>query len=180
MSIPSPTDILGYIAPISQYLASNAVSEGALFGEPVNPNLPIQIYINTQSVQYRYDYENIADGNTPSASLVGTANYLYSLCGMFGLIAMGLRQSGGAVPGTGGDTHLYSAPAQTFYIGTFDGEASFSLAIPAGSKIFQATKGVSPLIQSQWSFTYPVFTLLGGLYLAEGEMMFFLYVYPVN
>jgi len=47
------------IAKISQYLAAASNANGGLFGQPINPLLPIQLYIERKAVEYRYDYEGI-------------------------------------------------------------------------------------------------------------------------
>lgn len=110
--MPSVTDILT-IAKISQYLASNDIANGALFGKRTNPMLPIQLYIVRKSVQWRYDMEDVIGGNAPSASLTNTANYLYKLCDRYGLYALSLVVSGGIVPGVVPSAPIFRLP----YIG---------------------------------------------------------------
>lgn len=183
--IPTPAQILGYIAPISEYLASNDVANGSLFGEPVNAMLPIQLYIETQSVQYRYDYEDIAGGNTPSQSLLSTANYLYGLCGKYGLIATALFDAGGIIPSTGGGTTIYGYPISGYYYGTFDGETDLTLLdsngdlLPQGAKVVQVIKAFNPLEYFYWVWDQPVLALLDGQQLSLDEKLSFLYVVPI-
>ncbi len=98
--MPTVTQIVTIIAPISNYYVSDDIANGALFGAAVNPMLGQQLYIETQAVRNRYDYENIAGGATPSQSLVLAANYLYGLCGQPGLYALSLANSGGVIPDT--------------------------------------------------------------------------------
>lgn len=98
--MPTISEIVVNIAPISQYLVSNDIANGALFGARINPYLPVQLYVVGKSVKYRYDYEDIAHGNEPSTSLVNTANYLYQLCDKYGLYALSLVDAGGVIPGT--------------------------------------------------------------------------------
>lgn len=99
--MPTVTQIVTTIAPISNYLASDDIANGALYGARINPMLGQQLYIETEAVRNRYDYEGVADGATPSQPLVLAANYLYGLCSNYGLYALSLANSGGVIPATG-------------------------------------------------------------------------------
>ena len=81
------------LAKISQYLASNDISEGSLFGAPVNPNIATQIYLITRSVEQRYIDEDISGGNIPSVELLATSEYLYAWLGSYAMIANSLINS---------------------------------------------------------------------------------------
>ena len=78
-------------AKISQYLAAQDVSRGALFGARVAPQTPLILYTERKSVEYIYDLD-------PSdTSLVQTSNYLYSLCRGYNLKAQSVTGTGGTV-----------------------------------------------------------------------------------
>lgn len=100
--MPTVTEIVTQIAPISNYLASNDVANGALFGERVNTMLPLQLWVETETIRDRYDMEDIANGEIPSQALKLASNYLYALCGRYGQYALSLVTSGGVLPSTGG------------------------------------------------------------------------------
>lgn len=177
--MPDVSDIIDYIAPISQYLASNDVSEGVLFGAPKNPLLPIQLYIETQAVKYRYDYEGVAGGEIPSESLIATSNYLYALCGRYGLTASALVASGGAVPSSGGYVLLYGYPISGNYTATTEGETVITLSLPPGAIVVQVFKSIRWLKTTEYTWAQPTLTLLGGNELSQDEELSYLYVVPV-
>ena len=69
------------IASISQYLATTAILRGGQpYGGGLDLELPRKLYCIRKNVQYRYDQEDIAGGETSSAALVSVSNKLYSLC----------------------------------------------------------------------------------------------------
>lgn len=114
MPAPTITQIITQIAPISEVLASNDVANGALFGPPINPMWPLQIYIETQTCLWRYTEEGIDSGAIPSQRLVNNTNYLYSIiCGKYGQIAQSLINAGGVIPVPSGGTTIARLP----YIG---------------------------------------------------------------
>lgn len=176
--MPTVADIIS-IAKISQYLASNDVSKGVLYGARINPMLPKQLYIERKAVEYRYDYEDIAGGSTPSASLTYTANYLYSLCDKYGLYALALINDGGLIPGTGNITIIYSYPITGVYTATTDGETTINLGLASGAHVSQVIKGNTPLSPSDFSYDEPYLNLLNGVQMTSGETIFYLYVVPV-
>ncbi len=109
--MPTVTEIVTIIAPISNYLASDDIANGALFGTRVNPMLGLQLYLETQAIRNRYDYEEIANGATPSQPLQLASNYLYALCSSYGHYALSLANSGGVIPGTdSGGSFALKAP----------------------------------------------------------------------
>jgi len=77
--MPTVVQILG-ISKVSQFLSTTAILRGNLYGKGLDLNLPRKLYCIRQNVQYRYDQEDIAGGETPSAALISVANKLYSLC----------------------------------------------------------------------------------------------------
>lgn len=187
MAAPTVTQIITQIAPISEVLASNDVANGALFGAPINPMWPLQIYIETQSCVWRYNGEEIADGNIPSTTLVNNSNYLYSIiCGKYGQIAQSLINPGGVIPtpisGSG-----YGVPTSSSYTATADGETVLLLkdalgaALPVGTLVIWLEKGVShlnPIVD--WVFAYPYLTLLNGNSMGTDEHISFQYISPVT
>lgn len=177
--MPTVTQIVTQIRPISQYLASNDISKGALFGAKNNPLLANELYIVGKSVKYRYDYEGIAGGATPSASLVQSSNYLYQLCDKYGLAAIFLIGTGGQLPGTGTITTIYGLPVFGYYIGVFDGETSITLNLPTGARIITVSKSIDTLIPSQYSWVQPTLTLLNGVSMTQGEELTYLYAVPI-
>lgn len=100
--MPTVTQIVTQIAPISNYLASNDIANGALFGQRVNTMLPLQLWVETETVRDRFDMEDIEGGETPSQELRLASNYLYALCGRYGQYALSFSSSGGTIPSTSG------------------------------------------------------------------------------
>lgn len=182
--MPTVTQIVTQIAPISEVLASNDISAGALFGAPLNPMWAIQIYVETQTCLWRYEQENIATGGTPSARMIANSNYLFSIiCGKYGQRALSLLNSGGVIPGTS-STITYGIPTTSYYTAITDGETVLALkkvdgsALPTGSLIIYVVKGVTPLNPNQYSFVYPSLTLLSGISMSADEVLSFMYVVP--
>lgn len=164
------------IAKISQYLASNDISNGALYGAQPNPNLPEQIYLILEGVKQRY----IDEGNPsiPSQSLFDTSEYLYAMCKQYAMQAWALINSGSAVPSIGGLT-IYGHPISGVYVATVDGETTLNLGIPLGAIVWQASKSLLVLTSSQYSYAEPTLTLLGGISLSQGEPLSYMYVLPI-
>lgn len=180
--MPTPTQLLYAIAPIANYLASNSIANGMLYKGTLNEKLAIQIYIETQAVQYRYNAENIAGGNIPSAALIGASNYLYSILGEFGSVATNISGSGGSsgvIPIVGGRTIIYSIPQQFTYTVLVDGETVISVPLPVGAIIYQINKSILILTVGQWSYTNPTLILSGGISLSATEVLNIFYVYPL-
>lgn len=167
------------IAPIAQYLASADVSNGALYGAPVNPNIAIQIYLIRKAVDYRYGLEGIASGGVPSLSLIRTSNYLYAWLGQYGAQALNLLNAGGVVPSPTGTT-IYGLPITGVYTAIVDGEFILPLNLPTGSKVIFAEKSIRVLTSDQYTYVSPNLTLLGGITLSAGEEVFYEYVLPLN
>lgn len=161
---------------IAEYLASNDVSNGALFGAQPNPNLPAQILIIRKSVEQRYLDEG--SPSTPSASLYSTAGYLYAWTKQYGIQAQALINSGGAIPSTGGGT-LYGHPISGTYTAVADGETVLDLGLPADAVVWWAQKSIMTLAPSDWSWSYPNLTLLNGISLSALEPLNYSYVLPI-
>lgn len=77
-------------AKIAQYLVVKDLSNGVLFGEPLDVQLPITIYNERKAVEWMYLL------NPNEANLVGNGNYLYSLLGKYGIEAQYISGTGGS------------------------------------------------------------------------------------
>ncbi len=84
------------VAKISQYLSANKNAKTVVvnYGKLPQNNLPLMIKIVREDVEYMFN-------NTPTNStLVGNANYLYSLCGGYAVEAeyiMGITNNGSSL-----------------------------------------------------------------------------------
>ncbi len=178
--MPTITEIVTEISPLAQVLASDGISIGALFGAPINPNLAYQIYLIRKPVEWRYDMEGIADGNTPSASLVQTVNYLYAWLGNYGLLAQALIATGGVIPNPSAPTTQYGLPTTATYTAVADGEYILPINLPSGAKVIFAQKGAAlPINTSLYNYISPNLTLLGGLVMSADEDLTYQYVLPI-
>lgn len=88
--MPTVSEIVS-IYPIAQYLAAIDINRKGLYGGGVNNELPEKIYNIGKSVK------RIFDDDPTSATLQETANYLWTLCGKYGLQALVVAQSAGNV-----------------------------------------------------------------------------------
>lgn len=82
----TPTQVI-LINNISEYLAANAVANGALYGQYTDPRLPLMLYMEGKALIWGNQY----GANTIQA----VANYVYALDGRFGAIAQGIINGGG-------------------------------------------------------------------------------------
>ena len=89
------------LGKVSTYLASQAVANGNLFNAYIDQRLPKMLYTETKSVEWIYNL----DPNYPT--LLGSGNYLYSLCGLFALQAKAI------IAGGGGGTPVIPTPPST-------------------------------------------------------------------
>lgn len=169
------------IWPTARVLASNAVANGSLYGRIPNPNIAIQIELIGYAVDYQYEViEKIQLGNTPSASLTNTSNYLYSWCGIYGVQAFALYNSGGIVPTPSSNT-VYGLPITATFTATSDSQSVCPLNLPSGARVIFAQKGgAPPLDSSEYSYTSPDLTLLGGIVLMTDEDLTYQYVLPIT
>lgn len=167
------------IWPTARVLASNSISNGASFGAPTNANLAIQIELIGYAVDYQYtEIEQIQLGNTPSASLINTSNYLFAWCKQYGVEALQIYQAGGIIPTPTGNT-VYGHPISGYYVAVTDGETVIDLSLPAGAIVIQVTKSILQLTSSQYSYVSPNLTLI-GVSLSQDEQLFYLYVVPIT
>ena len=79
--MPSASDIINIIAPVSQFYAANDIQRQGLFGGGVDITLPRKLYCIRKNCQWLYDLDPTDD------TLTGTSNYLYALCGKYALAA---------------------------------------------------------------------------------------------
>lgn len=169
-------------AKISQYLAVIAIRKGGLFGNGIPSFLPSLLYQVRKSVERMYAYSPTEE------NLIGNANYLYALCGKFGVQANYLINAGGIVPsGTIPTSQQYSYPLTSQYTATVDGETSLelrdvnSILLPPGSIVTWVSKASTPLpLQSvEYRYTEPNLILLNGISMGAGETLSFQYVVPI-
>ncbi len=178
--MPTVTEIVTEIAPVAQFLASNGISQGALNGAPPNPNIAHQIYLIRKPVLWRYNMEGIADGNTPSDSLVQTSNYLLDWLGNYGLLAQAQISTGGIIPNPSAPTTQYGLPITATYTAATDGEYILPINLPAGAKVIFAQKGAAlPINSSLYNYISPNLTLLGGLVMGFEDDLTYQYVLPI-
>lgn len=167
------------IGPIAIVLASNDVSNGALYGVRPNPNLPIQLELIRYAVDYQYNLEGIASGNIPSASLTLTSNYFYSWMGSYGSKAYYLYISGGVIPNPSSPTIVYGLPITDVYTALVDGEFTLPINLPTGAKVIFAQKGAAILLSSQYAYNSPNLILLGGIIMSAAEDLKYQYEVPI-
>ncbi len=160
-------------AEISQYLATIAIKRGGLFGKGTPSYLPSLLYQVRKSVYRVFILDPTND------DLIGNANYLYALCGIFGVRASYLINPGGSIP-VPVSNPAYSYPIQGIYTATTDGETILDLGLPAGAIVVWAEKSTSPLSPVNWSWVYPNLNLLNGTAMSPFEELSYLYVVPVT
>jgi len=127
-------------AEISQYLAVIAIKRGGAFGGGIPANLPQLIYEVRKTVSRVYDLD------PTNSTLTNTSNYLYALCGQFGLQAEYLQNTGGSIPTPSGVT-LYGRPYSGTYTAVADGEYVLDLDIPSNALVYVAQKSILTLVQ---------------------------------
>lgn len=91
--MPTNSEIL-QLAPIASYLAANDVRKSTLFNNfaRLNPILPQQIYAIYFITKKIYDLDPNYDGMT------AVCNYLWEICGRYGVAAQGISGGGGYTP----------------------------------------------------------------------------------
>jgi len=160
-------------AEISEYLAVLGIKKGGLYGGGTPSHLPSLIYQVRKSVSRVYDLD------PTNEYLVGNANYLFALCGGFGIRASYLINSGGSIPSTSGVT-LYGHPVSGTYTATVDGETVLDLGLPSGALVYWAQKSIQTLVQNtEWVYASPNLTLLNGISLSASEPLNYMYVLPI-
>lgn len=86
------------IYPVAQYLATIDINKRGLNGGGVDVQLPVKIRNIGVSV------ERIYNDDPTDTTLTATANYLYSLCGKYGMQALVINGIAGSVAGIIGNT----------------------------------------------------------------------------
>lgn len=81
------------IGKVSTYLANSNTAKGVLFGGRIYPNLPTILAMETDSVNWIYEYDNT------DSTLTETTAYLYALCGKYAVQAIPLVTGGGSSSG---------------------------------------------------------------------------------
>jgi hypothetical protein len=94
--MPTPAQVIQYAA-LAEVYAANAVANGNLFSPYTDPRLPLMINMERKALAWKYSYDP-----TNTTDLVAVANYVWAICGKFGLMAQStITQGGGSVtPGT--------------------------------------------------------------------------------
>lgn len=77
------------IADVSQLLASADVAKGCLFGQKVDPRLPIMLYVENEPLKKIYTADPTYSG------LQEIADYVYALCGRYAAKATNIINGGG-------------------------------------------------------------------------------------
>lgn len=108
------------------YAAVDRTRKNFLYGGVVNDLMPEKIYLVRKSIQHQYDI------NPSNTTLRGTSNYLWTLCGIYGLRALNsLGMGGGSVViiTTGGQVVSVEWDKVQFVIG--DSSQSIPDTLPA-------------------------------------------------
>ena len=95
MQSPSPSQVAIY-AKLAEVYAANAVARGTMFSPYTDPRLPLMIYMERMALEWRLQYE------VDDTDLYDVGNYVWAICGKFGLMAQATITSGGGTvtPGT--------------------------------------------------------------------------------
>jgi len=93
--MPTPSQVNQY-APLAEVYAANAIARGALFSPYTDPRLALMIYMERKALEWKLSYE--AD----DTDVYDVGNYVWAICGKFGLKAQATITSGGGsvTPGT--------------------------------------------------------------------------------
>ncbi len=79
------------IAKISQYIAGNEIEKAGYYGGGEDLRLERKLYVVRKNVEYVYNLD------PTNETLVSTSNYMYALCGKWGLAAQNKINGGGSV-----------------------------------------------------------------------------------
>lgn len=111
------------------YAAVDRARKNFLYGGIVNELMPEKIYLIRKSVQYQFSI------NPSNETLRGTANYLWTLCGVYGLRALNALGMGGGsviVTTSGGSVTSVTWDKVQFVIGDSSQSIPDTLAAPNG------------------------------------------------
>lgn len=166
--MPTTAQIL-QLAPIAQYLASNNVAKRQLFGGGFDTNLPTKIFAVNYVIQEIYSFDPTYTG------LDACAQYLWQLCGRWGLAAQQISGSGSTAGSSSGSTasRIDFIVSVSSYIPT--GDASKTITQFIGFNVDFIRNGVSQSTISTES-SYISFNRSTGLLtitpaLADGELI---------
>lgn len=144
--MPSISEIIT-IAKISQYLASNAIRSGGIFGGGVDRLLPRKIYNVRKDVEWMYGID------PTNETLTETSNLLYAICAPFSLEAARIAaiSTGGIIvnPSTGQPGNISSISLE------------FELGVTASPKIVNGINVDLPN-NGDNSFTLPLPNIIEG------------------
>lgn len=151
------------IASICEYIISNAIAKGGLYGSGIDLQLPTKIYNIRTTIQYLYELDPSDD------SLQSTTNYLYAMCGKFGLVAQAVLQIAGTIAGTSGAA---SAPNPYQFTvaasGTFlvDGDTSKTITAFIGYNLIYVRNSSTQYTVNDGSGSYYSWTKATGSFVS--------------
>ena len=167
--MPTTPNTIAY-ANISQYLASDSISKGSLFSTITNPELPTILLVENFFLNYLYT-------NDPSnTGLPALTNYVWGLCGAFGLTAQGIISGGGGsvtpvTPFIAPPPYQFEVSASSFMV---TGDTSKTISNFIGynllfirSNTTQSTVNTGGSYYS-WNVTTGLFQIVGAA--GEGEL----------
>ena len=139
------------IASICEYIISNAIAKGGLYGSGIDLQLPTKIYNIRTTIQYLYELDPSDD------SLQSTTNYLYAMCGKFGLAAQAVLQIAGTIAGTSGgastpNPYRFIVDAGTTFM--IDGQSSKTITAFIGYNLIYVRGGIDQSTQNDGSGSY--------------------------
>jgi hypothetical protein len=147
------------IASISEYIITNAIAKGGLYAGGIDLDLPQKIYNIRTTIQYLYEADPSDD------SLQATTNYLYAMCGKFGLAAQAVLQIAGTIAGTSGaaaapNPYQFTVAAS----GTFlvDGDTSKTITAFIGYNLLYIRNGITQYTVNDGSGSYYSWTKATG------------------
>lgn len=79
--MPTVSEIINKIAPISQYMAANGIERSGWYNGNVDVELPRKIYLIRKSCEY------VLGLDPSNSSLSAVANYLLAICGSYAIYA---------------------------------------------------------------------------------------------
>lgn len=149
------------IADISEYLIVNAIKKGGLFASGIDIELPNKIRNIKDSIEYQYNI------NPSDTTLVSTSNYLYALCGKFGLAAQQVMLISGTVSGivatTSPTPYQFTVDASTSFI--IDGQSAKTVTAFIGYNLIFIRNGVNQLTVNDGSGSYYSWTKATGSFI---------------
>lgn len=156
------------IAKVSTFLSAKENLEGSLFGAKLYPNLPVTLAMETDSVNWIYEYDNT------DSTLTETTNYLYSLCGKYAVQAIPIitGSGGGSVTPVSTTGYIYSTISDvvsgaggggttTYYNINLIGGRDLDFLV-LNDQVLQASRGDFTFSPSTGIITFLTMTLFDG------------------